>query len=82
MENTSSIFRRIVGELLSVQEEPVMQLTAKEYIWGYRDELLHTLKIDFPEIITDDQVSAFNAAVNLTMFFFVFFVSDESLRQY
>ena len=69
MENVPSIFRRMVGELLSVQEKPVMQHSVKEFLWGYQDPLLHTLRKEFPEIVTTDQVSAFYASVMSSMFF-------------
>jgi len=62
-ENVSGIVRRIVGELLSVQEQPLMQRTVKEYLWGYHDPLLKFLKREFPDIVSDDEVSAFYASV-------------------
>ncbi|CAF0903804.1 unnamed protein product [Rotaria sordida] len=63
MEDVSPTFRKIVGNLLSDQEKPIMKLSVKEYIWGYQDPLLYTLKSQFPELITDDQVSVYNASV-------------------
>ncbi len=62
-ENVSSIVRRIVGGLLSAKEKPLMQRTVKEYLWGYHDPLLKLLKSEFPDIVTDDVVSAFYASV-------------------
>jgi hypothetical protein len=69
MEQAPSIFRRMVGELLAVQEKPLMYRTVKEYLWGYQDPLLHMLKKDFPDIVTSDQVSAFSASVILYSYF-------------
>ncbi|CAF1499933.1 unnamed protein product [Rotaria magnacalcarata] len=64
MEHVPSIFRRIVGELLSVQEKPIMQHTVQELLWGYTDPLLRILKTEFPDIISDDRVSIFDASVS------------------
>ena len=64
MEHTPNIVRRIIGELLSIQEQPIMQRSVKEYLWGYQDPLLHILKRELPELVTDDQVSAYNVAVS------------------
>lgn len=64
-EHVPTIFRRIVGELLSAQEKPLMQHTVKEFLWGYHDPLLGMLKSEFPDIIHDDQVSVFEASVIL-----------------
>ncbi|CAF3376522.1 unnamed protein product [Rotaria sp. Silwood1] len=66
MEDVSRSFRIIVGGLLSGQEKPIMKLSVKEYIWGYQDPLLHVLKSEFPDIITDDEVSVYNAAIRET----------------
>ncbi|CAF2399961.1 unnamed protein product [Rotaria sp. Silwood2] len=63
MEDVPRTFRRIVGDLLSAQEKPIMKRSVKEYIWGYQDPLLHMLKSEFPSIITDDEVSAYYLAI-------------------
>jgi hypothetical protein len=46
-----------------VDEKPLMQRTVKEFLWGYQDPLLHKLKEKLPELVSDDQVSAYNASV-------------------
>jgi hypothetical protein len=63
MEGVPGIFRRIAGELLSIEEKPIMRHTVKDYLWGYTDPLLQKLQSQFPDIISSDQVSAFNASV-------------------
>lgn len=65
MEHTPNIVRRIVGELLAIQEHPIMTRTVKEILWGYQDPLLHILKKDLPELVTSDVVSVFYAAVSI-----------------
>ena len=65
MEHTPNIVRRIVGELLSIQENPIMTRTVKELLWGYEDPLLRILKKDLPDLVPSDIVSVFNAAVRV-----------------
>lgn len=71
MERVPPIFQRIVGELLASKEQPIMQRSVKEYLWGYEDPLLHILKSEFPDIVSDDQVSVFYASVILYIYIFI-----------
>lgn len=41
-----------------------MTRTVKEYLWGYEDPLLHSLKTLLPKIVRDDQISVFASVVN------------------
>ncbi|CAF1007395.1 unnamed protein product [Adineta steineri] len=63
-EHVPNIVRRMIGDLLNSQEKPIMQLSVKDYLWGYDDPLLKILHHEFPELVTDDKVSAFNASVS------------------
>jgi hypothetical protein len=65
MEHTPNIIRRIIGELLAIQEKPLMTLTVKELLWGYQDPLLHLLKQELPDLVTDDRVSVFDVLVSM-----------------
>lgn len=40
-----------------------MQRTVKEYLWGYEDPLLSGLKKILPDLVPDDHISVFAAAV-------------------
>ncbi len=71
-EHVDPIFRRIVGELLSIQEKPYMQRTVKEFLWGYQDPLLKLLKGIFPKLISNDEVSVYYASVILYIYLFLF----------
>lgn len=55
--------RQIIERILSVSEPPTMQRTVREYLWGYEDPLLKTLKGFLPKLVTDDQVSVFASVV-------------------
>ena len=55
--------RAIIERVLSVSEPPTMQRTVREYLWGYEDPLLRTLKGLLPQFVTDDQVSVFASVV-------------------
>ncbi|CAF4608216.1 unnamed protein product, partial [Rotaria sp. Silwood2] len=59
MEKTAPIFRRIVEELLDYIETPLMTRSIGEYLWGYRDPLLHMLQAYFPDLVQDDRVALF-----------------------
>jgi hypothetical protein len=67
MENIPAIARKIIGNLLSVKESPIMQRTVKEFIWGYQDPLLNELKSNFPFLVTDDQISVFASVVTIQL---------------
>ncbi|CAF5000558.1 unnamed protein product, partial [Rotaria sp. Silwood1] len=64
MEKTLSIYQHIIGELLAMIEQPLMTHSVREYLWGYKDPLLHELKILLPELAMDDQVALFGMAVD------------------
>jgi hypothetical protein len=40
-----------------------MQMTVKEYLWGYQDPILSTLKRQLPQLVSNDQVSVFGSVV-------------------
>lgn len=64
MENIPSLARKILGTALSLtQETPIMKRTVKEYLWGYEDPLLSGLKAILPDLVPNDQISIFAAAV-------------------
>ncbi|CAF0969014.1 unnamed protein product [Rotaria sordida] len=64
MENVPDLFRQIIGTILSFVEKPIMQRTIKEYLWGYQDPILSILKKRLPQLVMDDQISAFASVVN------------------
>ena len=64
MEKGPPVFQRIIGELLSITAKPLMTLSIREYLWGYQDPLLHILKREFPELVTNDQVAVFGSTVS------------------
>lgn len=45
-----------------------MQLTVKEYLWGYEDTILKVLKNRLPQLVTNDQVSVFGSVVRIRFF--------------
>jgi hypothetical protein len=47
-----------------------MRRTVKEYLWGYEDPILNTLKNRLPGLVTNDQVSVFGSVVILIEIFF------------
>ncbi|CAF4507208.1 unnamed protein product, partial [Rotaria magnacalcarata] len=57
MKNIPDLFRKIIGTVLSLAEKPIMQLTVKEYLWGYQDPILSLLKNRLPQLVMNDQVS-------------------------
>ena len=67
-QNVLSPVRSLIGLLLSTIEKPIMKRTVKEYLWGYRDPILGTLKDKFPSLVTNDQVSVFASAVIMPSF--------------
>ena len=81
MEHTPNIVRRIIGELLAIQEKPIMQHTVKEFLWGYQDPLLHSLKTKLPELVTNDQVSVYYASVYIYLNLFSFTFIKRITRQ-
>ncbi len=38
-------------------------MTVKEYLWGYQDPILSTLKRQLPQLVSNDQVSVFGSVV-------------------
>ena len=40
-----------------------MQRTVKEFLWGYQDPVLSSLKNYLPQLVSNDQVSVFASAV-------------------
>ena len=70
MENIPSFARKILAAALSLtQETPTMKRTVKEYLWGYEDPLLSYLKAILPDLVPNDQISVFAAAVIHYSFF-------------
>jgi len=79
-EHVDPIFRRIVGELLSIQEKPYMQRTVKEFLWGYQDPLLKLLKGIFPKLISNDEVSVYYASVILYIYIYSYFLLSKFFK--
>lgn len=64
-ENVPAIVRLTIEKILGIfKEGPVMQRTVKEYLWGYQDPVLNSLKTALPLLVSNDQVSVFASAVN------------------
>jgi hypothetical protein len=63
MKNVPDFFRTAIGSVLSLIEKPIMQKTVKEYLWGYQDPILSTLKRQLPQLVSNDQVSVFGSVV-------------------
>ena len=64
-ENVPAFVRLAIEKVLGIfKEGPIMQRTVKEYLWGYQDPVLNSLKTALPSLVTDDQVSVFASAVN------------------
>lgn len=60
-----NIIRQIIGGLLPIaQEDVLMTHTVEEFLWGYKDPLLHTLHTRVPDLFQVDVVSVFNASVS------------------
>lgn len=55
--------RFVLERLLSVTEKLIMQRTIREFLWGYEDPLLKTLKQLLPKLIRDDEISVFAIVV-------------------
>lgn len=67
-QSVPDLFRTVIGLVLSIVEKPIMQLTVKEYLWGYEDTILKVLKNRLPQLVTNDQVSVFGSVVRIRFF--------------
>jgi hypothetical protein len=78
MKNVPDLLRTAIGLALSLIEKPIMQKTVKEYLWGYEDPILSTLKRQLPQFVSNDQVSVFGSVVipmtSVLMIFHIFIV--------
>ena len=66
MKNTSNSDRQIIGVLIGFEDKPWITLTVKEFLWGYSDRLLASIKKRLPHFIESDIVSIFNNSVRFT----------------
>jgi hypothetical protein len=63
--NVPADVKQFLEQVLTAVEEPVMQHSVKELLWGYRDEALYQIQQLSPAMVPTDIVSIFNASVIL-----------------
>ena len=58
-----------------------MQRTVKEFLWGYEDSILKFIEKEFPDFVSNDQVSVYYASVILHINIFSLLSSKVIVHQ-